>query len=347
MLIFKKISLGLCKFLVFLCFIILLVALFVKATIGNQQAVTSSLEKSKIYSSIAKEFKNQLTKTNQANLPDNPILTAVADQTITEEQVQKLIEPMIAQVYDWLNGKTPDLIIKVDTDPIKDNFKQTLTTELNKYVHSLPVCTATDARPQDYVSAKCLPAGVDRNMAVGILEQQLLGNNLDQFSSGEINFFDSSSSKQSNQNDPIKQFPKNYQFLIKSPPFIIVIILLLFAIIFVLSKPKYLALRSYFGILTIFGIVYISSGLFILLIIKSFIKPAIAQLSPEIVGQINFIIKDLISHASPTIIFIGIGLLVGGFISLIIYLLINRKVKNSQPPTPTIPNQTYINPGLN
>lgn len=325
----KRFLLGLSKFMLFICLILLMVTLFIKATIGDQKNITASLQKSNSYSTISGSIKEQLTKTNNINVAQSPILTSVTNQLVTESQVQQIVDPAISQVYDWLNGKTQTLTINIETTPIKDNFKKLLTDEVNKYVQSLPVCTPQDARPQDYVSAKCLPAGVDRNLASQILEQQLVGANLDQFGSGEISFFDSSTSKQSNQDDPLKQIPRIYQFFIKASAFLAIICLVLVVLIFLLSSPKYLAFRSLFWIFSFNGLLYL---LFIFLappLLKGFVKPIFANQSKEVFQQISVFLDNLTSYGRPVLIKFGVVLLTSGLACLVIYLLANKKAKKA------------------
>lgn len=187
----------------------------------------------------------------------DPIVRAAADKSITPTYIRQNTETFIDSIYRWLDGKsaTPDFLIDLTT--VKTQFADNVATSLQPQLAALPVCPAgTNVTSFDAFSATCLPRGVTAQQAASKVKDDILGGKgfLDNptLTAKDVK---SSNNNQSVFNDKLKDAPRVYQDVKKSPIIMALLVLVAGIGIIFLSATKRLGLRKVGTSLLVIGVI--------------------------------------------------------------------------------------------
>ena len=330
----KKLFLGLFWLSISLGLSILMIVLFFSASIGSQKTVTKIARESGVYKILANNAKQEVLKSNP--LPNKLqllILQNAADKTFTDDKFRQILEPTIAQTYNWLNGSTPELRLSIDTAPVKEDFTNNLNSELETYINNLPVCSRPESLPTDFTQVVCLPAGVDRAQTVKLIT--LLANNLitNKTEDGSpldssVQYIEVSNNPQFKNNETFRQIPKYYQLSKKLPLLLFGIMFFILLIILALTKPRYFVLKKLFWVFGLAGAMHIAfSKLFGIILLNRLESLASFQKS-EFKEPLGYIAKNLAEAGSSIVFYGGLTLLLSGAVCLGLYIYINTRAKN-------------------
>jgi hypothetical protein len=244
---------------------------------GNPQPVKQVLTQSGIYNSVVgsalDQAQNSSDDTGQIAL-NNPLVKKAAEDSFNPQVVQQSSEKVIDGIYDWLNGKTVQPSFNVDLINTKQTFADKVGQAAQERAATLPACTTVPATT-DPLSVTCLPRGVtptqvgaqaknDVINAKGFLENPAI----------TASSFKGSDPGQSVFSGKLKNAPKQYQ-RVKKTPYILagLTILAIVAIIF-LSATRRLGIRRV-------GIILITTGVFMLVLAWAINKVAVHSVIPK------------------------------------------------------------------
>ena len=330
----KKLFLGLFWLSISLGLSILMIVLFINASIGSQKTVTKIARESGVYKILANNAKQEVLKSNP--LPNKLqllILQNAADKTFTDDKFRQILEPTIDQTYSWLNGRTPELKLSIDMAPVKEDFTNNLNSELETYINNLPVCSRSESLPTDFTQVVCLPAGVDRAQAVKLIT--LLANNLitNKTEDGSplessVQYIEVSNNLQFKNNETFRQIPKYYQLSKKLPLPLFGIMFFILLIILALTKPRYFVLKKLFWVFGLAGAMYVTFSKLLGIILLNRLESLASFQKSEFKEPILYIAKNLAEAGSSIVFYGGLTLLLIGAVCLGLYIYINTRAKN-------------------
>ena len=211
-------------------------------TIGNAGSVKQILGESGLYSSI---IPSVLKQTGQIDTPigsisaNDPLVTQAANQAVPASDVQKNVESAIDNIYAWLDGKTPQPTFEINLSSSQSSFAKNLADEVQQRLASLPACTTPYTSASfDALNATCLPIGVSPSVAASSLQSNLTTS--DTFSQVNLNANDlkGNTPGQSIFSDQLKNAPKQYQKL-KKTPLVLALLSVLTAAALVFLRPTW------------------------------------------------------------------------------------------------------------
>ena len=235
---------------------------------GHPNNVKQILSDSGIYKTAVNSVLDQAKQVTDSSSGaavslSNPTVRSAANATITPQYVQQQTESVIDSVYAWLNGKTAQPDFSIDVANLKGKFASQVAAAVQQQAATLPRCTdaaSASAALNDPISATCLPAGVTPAAAASEAEGDLL-NGQGFLDNTAIN---ASSLKSKDSNQPVfssgklKDAPKQYQRLKKTPIILSVLALLTAVAIVFLNTSRRKGLRHV-------GVILLVIGLFMLL----------------------------------------------------------------------------------
>jgi hypothetical protein len=209
---------------------------------GSPTPVKKILSDSGIYNSVVSSALDQAQKSTdtggEVSLTD-PAIKKAAGDAFNPQVVQGSTEKVIDGLYDWLDGKTTTPDFNVDLTSVKTSFAEKVGQAAADRATTLPVCTAPPAST-DPLSATCRPptltpaqigtqAKNDVLSSQGFLEHpNITADSVKKSDSGQ-SVFDTN----------LKQAPKQYQRIKKTPIILsILTILTIVAIIFISSSRR-------------------------------------------------------------------------------------------------------------
>ncbi len=229
--------------------------------VSQPNNVKQVLSDSGVYNSAVNSLLDQAKQetSNNGSLDlTNPTIKSAANATITPQYLQQNTDSAIDAVYAWLNGKTPQPQFSIDVSSLKDKFAAAASQAAEQRATTLPACTdaaSASAAVNDPVAATCLPPGVTPAAVGSEVQGNLLGGQgfLDNAT------IDASTIKGKNSNHSIfasqlKDAPKQYQRIKKTPIILSLLALLSAVAIVFLSSSRRKGLRHVGILLVIIGI---------------------------------------------------------------------------------------------
>jgi hypothetical protein len=229
---------------------------------GSPAPVKNLLVESGIYNSVVSNALDQAQKSagdsNTISLENSQVKQA-AESSFSPQVVQQSTEKVIDGVYDWLGGKTPQPDFSVNLTSVKSSFAEKVGEAAKNNAVTLPAC-APSVIPSsgDPFSANCLPRGVTPEQVGEQAKQQVL--NAQGFLKNPNITAKSVQSSGSNQdvfNGQLKDAPKQYQRVKKTPFILVALTLLAIAGIIFLNSSRRKGLKHV-------GIVLLTTGIFML-----------------------------------------------------------------------------------
>jgi hypothetical protein len=245
---------------------------------GGPTPVKKILSDSGIYSSVVASALDQAQKSAQngdeVSLSD-PAIKKAAGDAFNPQVVQSSTEKVIDGVYNWLDGKTAQPDFNVDLTNVKTSFAEKVGQAAADRAATLPVCTTPPASTDPF-SATCRPPNLtpvqigtqaknDVLNAQGFLEHpNITADSVIKSDSGQ-SVFDSN----------LKDAPKQYQRVKKTPIILSILTVLTIVAIIFLSSSRRKGLRRV-------GIVLAVVGAFMLLFAFSLNRVAVHNVIPKI-----------------------------------------------------------------
>ncbi len=343
---FRKLLLVLLGVVLFGSLLGMAVSTSTKLTIYDQEKVEKWLSESKVYD----HFVTNAVKQGQAavgSVSESDDVTSLSDTAVqdsakiafSQELVQKSINTVIDSNYAWLRGDISTPEFNINLTDAKQSFAEQVGAYVTANMASLPVCTnAQLAQLQnvDPLSATCRPANVSPKAAGEQVTQQILDS--DELLSNPVLTAQTINPDPASQSDPyyekFSQLPKVYQFGEKLP-YIFAGLSLLSAIVFILLyKPRKRGIKWTAIILTISGILLVSTKFTSDVAFKQFENRIFNSASDGEVQKSLTSFVGQVQSASTTIqMYFGIAFLV----LAIILFIVSRNRKEVGPTEPNLP----------
>jgi hypothetical protein len=245
---------------------------------GSPTPVKKILSDSGIYSSVVASALDQAQKSagagNEVSLAD-PAIKKAAGDAFNPQVVQGSTEKVIDGLYNWLDGKTAQPDFNVDLTTVKASFAEKVGQAATGRAKTLPVCTTPPASTDPF-SATCRPLNLTPDqLGTQAKNDVLSGQGFLEHPNITANSVKKSDSGQSVFDTNLKDAPKQYQRVKKTPIILSVLtILTIVAIIFV-SSTRRKGLRNV-------GIILAVVGAFMLLFAFSLNRVAVHNVIPKI-----------------------------------------------------------------
>lgn len=127
-------------------------------TLGKQAYVQQTLREARVYASIS----NAVVVAAQGPETEESVITEALRQTFSAEEIEKVLDPVIVSMYDWLEGEVKQPDFSVSFLEARTSFETTLKQKLEERAASLPACTsAAQLTVTDIATAECIPPGTD------------------------------------------------------------------------------------------------------------------------------------------------------------------------------------------
>jgi hypothetical protein len=308
--------------------------------VGSPTPVKKILSDSGIYNSVVGSALDQAKKSStggsEVSLTD-PLIKKAAEDSFSPQVVKDSTEKVIDGVYDWLDGKSAQPDFNVDLSSVKSSFAENAAGAAKFRAESLPACTALPDTT-DPLSITCLPQGVTpAQVADQVKNNVLTGQGFLEHPNITASSVKSEGSDQSVFDNKLKDTPKQYQ-RVKKTPFILATLTVaaILAIIF-LSVTRRKGLRHV-------GVTMSVVGAFMLLFAWGLNRVAVHNAIPKI-SMDNKVLQSNVQHLATDLvhsvdknywvfgaIYLGLGVL-----AILIAMLLGRggnNKKSSKPPAP-------------
>lgn len=233
-------------------------------TAGSSAPIKKVLNDSGIYNSLISGLLDQ-AKTSGGDQGGGTSLTdqgvkAAAEKTFTPQFLQSTTEKILDSVFAWLDGKTLIPDYKIDVSGLKGTFAMEVAKTAEARAATLPACPPglSGGSSFDAFSATCLPKGLTAAQAAIQVQNDI--NSGDGFIKDTLLSADSVKTSGSNQSvfvDQLKNAPKAYQNIKKTPIILAVLALITTLGIVFLSSSRVAGLRRA-------GIVFLIVGFLLL-----------------------------------------------------------------------------------
>jgi hypothetical protein len=220
-------------------------------TVGNANSVKHILSESGLYNSIIPSVlkQNGQIDTSLGSISaTDPLVIQAVNKAVPPANVQKNVEGAIDNIYLWLDGKTPQPTFDINLTGSQGDFAKNLADEVQQKLASLPVCTTPyTATSFDALNATCVPPGISADTAAKALQADLSSGS--GFGQASISASDlkGNTPGQSIFSDQLKDAPKQYQAL-KKTPVILAVLSILTAAALIFLRPTWRAGLRHVGI---------------------------------------------------------------------------------------------------
>jgi hypothetical protein len=272
-------------------------------TATHPATVKRLVAESGIYGSVVPSLLQQ-TKTISTSYgtvsTTDPVIAKAANSALSPPFIQQNTEMAIDNVYDWLNGKIAQPNFKIDLSGSKTLFANKVTDAVEARLSSLPACSAAQSRAIarsgqfDTFSASCSPVGTDPDAIAGQLKSALLSQQ--DFLSNTVidpSRVKNGGSSQSVFNGQLKDAPKQYQRLKKTPVILSLLTILSGIGIVFLSRSWQVGLRRVGISLLIIGLVMLILAWTINRTVSTKIAPKIKVDNTVLQADIRNLVTDL------------------------------------------------------
>ncbi len=232
-------------------------------TAGSAAPIKKILSDSGIYNSIISSALDQ-AKTSGGDqgggvsLTD-PAIKQAAENTFTPLFLQQNTEKFLDSVFVWLNGKTALPDFKIDVGSLKSTFAVEAGKAAQQRAAALPPCATTPTGSFDAFSATCLPRGLAPSQVAAQVQNDI--NSGQGFIKDPIITASNVKTSGSNQSvfaDQLKNAPKIYQNVKKTPALLAILSLLTILGVVFASASRAKGLRRA-------GVILMAVGIFLLI----------------------------------------------------------------------------------
>jgi hypothetical protein len=301
---------------------------------GSPTPVKHLLAESGIYNSVVGSALDQAQKSsgdsNDVSLSD-PAIKKAAKESFTPQVVQQSSEKAINGVYDWLNGKTTQPEFNVDLTNVKATFAEKVGKAAEERAATLPTCT-TAPTSTDPFSVTCLPRGVTPAQIGAQAKNDVLSSQgFLEHPNITADSIKNSDTNQSVFNGQLKDAPKQYQ-RVKKTPYILAILTILTTVGIV-----FLSVSRRQGIKHV-GRILITTGLIMLVFAWVLNRVAIHNVIPKmqldnkvLQADIQKMSTDLVHNIDQNYVAFGGTYAVLGILAIAGALWIGRNPKSAAP----------------
>ena len=307
--------------------------------VGSSAPIKKILADSGIYSSVISGALDQ-AKTSGGDQGGGVSLTdsavkQVAENTFTPQFLQQNTEKFLDSVFVWLDGKTPTPDFSIDLSSLKTTFAAEAAKVAEARAATLPVCPtglSGSADSFDVFSATCLPRGLTPAAVAAQVQNGIASG--EGFIKEPILSADSLKASGSNQSvfaDQLKDTPKVYQKVKKTPVVLGVLALLTTLSIVFLSTSRTRGLRRA-------GIVFLVVG-FVLLVFAWALNWGVNQkalpklnLDNKVLQEkVRTLVSDIVASVDKTYWTFGASYGVLGVLAIAGPMLIHRRDRRQMP----------------
>jgi hypothetical protein len=231
--------------------------------VGSPAPVKHVLADSGIYNSVVSNALSQAQKStgdsNGVSL-ENLQVKKAAESSFSPQVVQQSSEKVIDGIYNWLDGKTSQPNFNVNLTSVKASFAEKVGEAAKNNAATLPPCApGVTPSSDDPFNASCLPRGVTPAQVGEQAKNEVLNaQGFLEHPNITASSIQGSNSNQDVFNNQLKDAPKQYQRVKKTPFILIILSALIIAAIIFLNTSKRKGLRHV-------GIVLLATGIFMLL----------------------------------------------------------------------------------
>ncbi|MBI4034473.1 hypothetical protein HY380_01090 [Candidatus Saccharibacteria bacterium] len=284
---------------------------------GQPTAVKKIINDSGLYDNVVDGVLAQ-AKTISAGKDEVQTQTAIfqraAKQAFSGDYLRQVTEPVIDGLYTWLDGQTKLPDFKINITDAKKRLVDSLASQLKQRLAKLPVCSsAIDAANYDAFKANCRPVTLDPASVTNRLKRQLL-DSPDFLPDSVLTASDikASNKKASIFKDQLKDIPKIYQNVKKSPPAFMLFSLFLSMVAVLLSGNRLVGLRHVGITVLITGFVILSLAI---LIQNRLLPDGLEEIrldNPALTKNARAVVETIASAINGGYKTVGIIYLVGG-----------------------------------
>lgn len=307
-------------------------------TLGDQDYTKQTIAQTGFYAAVGETITTQAV----GEAGGEPLITAALQSAVSGDKIQTTLEPLIESTYAWLGGNVQQPEFKLQIEPIKANFEQSLTTALQARAASLPPCSqANPPTTSDVYSINCIPPDTDVNAAIADAVTRVSGNasvfSDEVVADGTVN---TNETAELGVNDPTQDLPKAlpnfYQFLTKGMWFFIGGTVLTGVGIILLSRDWLHGLRKLGVLLVINGLGALVLGLIMHYTVSSLIPTTSVDATESIVNALQQASKVVIADNAEILKIVGAASLVLGVSSVVISSIViskkqSPKLSDNQP----------------
>lgn len=157
--IFKGIRLGIWCIILTACLSVALLYVAVSQAFLSLASLKTIVETSNLSETVRSEILLpkilQTTRSsNYAALLDDKTVTDAFNKAVSQDTLNKKLEPAIESLEQWLNSKEPTVDFTVDMSDISHSFADSLAAEVAKKYDNLPACTYKNTS-RDFETGVC------------------------------------------------------------------------------------------------------------------------------------------------------------------------------------------------
>lgn len=326
-------------------FLLSVFSIAINRTLGDEAYTKRVIDESGLYLSIGETIVDKASGEAGAE----PLIEGALHAAASGDQVQKLLEPMVEQSYQWLRGETAQPQFSLAIEPVKKDFQKTLTADLKARAAKLQPCaTATEvqaASVQDIYSIQCIPPGTDVNAIIKDAVSKV--TNSASIFSDEVVADGTVSTEEAQDlgiNDPTKNLPdtlpKLFQFMTKGQWWFIAGTILSAIGVVLLSLAWLHGLRKLGILLVINGVAILVLGLILGFVVGTLVPTTAAETTEAAVTALESAAKLILADNAGLMKLIGLVATGLGIAAIVGSTVVLRR-KNPQPPkAPTPADQT-------
>lgn len=327
----RKLALALCKTVMVTCIVLFLAGMLCAATVLRPERIKQWLHDSGLYEATTQSVKDQFIEGTDKTTATNPIIKNAVEKSVKESDIQTFAESGIDQTYAWLNGQTKTPQYSLNIQKIKEDFANNVAAGLTARAKTLPTCTyANPPKTNDTLTINCIPPGTDVAAQIEQARQDLLSvdPNSKDANQTEISAQDI---KLQTANGPqpyyqaLASAQKWYKLLKKLPILTVFVFLLMSVLVLILSKPRYMALRTLGSLTVPYGVMFLIAGYFTPRTIKTTLVSLFNTNDDAVGGALQKLAGYFADTAGSYLVRIGIVLVIVGCGLLAAYFVIKKR----------------------
>ena len=279
-------------------------------TVTHPATVKKLVADSGIYSSVVSSSLQQLKSidTSWGTIDaSNPLVQKAANQAVTPRYVQQQAESAIDNIYQWLNGDIPRPDFNINLNGQKDQFAKNAAASLQQQLASLPTCqTLAEIQSFSVLNATCLPPGVTAQDIASQVQTDLSNSDfLSQANISATNITGQNSGKSIFDNRQVKNLPRKYR-LVKKTPWILALVTILCGLgVVFLSRSWPVGLRHVGVNLAVIGGLMLALSLFLPGVVSQDIAPKLQVNSSGVNLNLSKVVNDVTRQIDKNYWFFG------------------------------------------
>lgn len=300
-------------------------------TLGDQNYTKQTIAQAGFYTAVGETITTQAI----GEAGGEPLITEALQSAVSGDKIQTTLEPLIDSTYVWLGGDVERPEFKLQIEPIKANFEQSLTATLQARAASLPPCSqANPPTGGDIYSINCIPPDTDVNAAIADAVTKV-GSNASLFSDEVVadGVVNTDEAAELGVNDPTQDLPKAlpwfYQFLTNGMWFFIGGAILAAIGIMLLSRDWLHGLRKLGVLLIVNGFGVLVIGLIMHYAVSSLIPATSVDATESIINALQQASKVVMADNAEILKSMGGLSLIIGVSSIVVSSIV---IKKAHPP---------------